>query len=197
LKFGWRRGFDQDMKTQQLLETRRGEILQIARRYGARNVRVFGSVARGDDHSYSDIDFLVELDSDRSLMDLSGLLIDLQNLLQRKIQRQQPKTDHDNKIKRIGDSLLNHVRTMMKDVADTDEVLYFKLNRWIYSRLLQDEISKKRPIKKALWDSGMRSCQKCGKQFESIKGVEIHRINNAEIYSIKNCILLCRPCHQQ
>jgi hypothetical protein len=114
-----------------------------------------------------------------------------------KIQRQQPKTDHDNKIKRIGDSLLNHVRTMMKDVADTDEVLYFKLNRWIYSRLLQDEISKKRPIKKALWDSGMRSCQKCGKQFESIKGVEIHRINNAEIYSVKNCILLCRPCHQQ
>jgi uncharacterized protein len=73
------------MKTQQILENRRSEILRIAGHYGARNVRVFGSVARGDDRIDSDIDFLIDLDSDRSLMDLSGLLIDLQDLLQRKV----------------------------------------------------------------------------------------------------------------
>jgi predicted nucleotidyltransferase len=69
------------MTLQELQSTKRDEILLIAARRGARNIRVFGSVARGDDDAQSDIDFLVDLDPDRSLFDLSGLLIDLEAAL--------------------------------------------------------------------------------------------------------------------
>jgi predicted nucleotidyltransferase len=58
-------------------------ILRIAAQYGARNLRVFGSVARGDDRSESDVDLLVEMDSDRSLLDIVGLNQDLEELLNR------------------------------------------------------------------------------------------------------------------
>jgi predicted nucleotidyltransferase len=64
-----------------LARTRREEIIRLAARHGARNVRVFGSVARGDDSASSDIGLLVELDPDRTLMDLGGLLMELQTLL--------------------------------------------------------------------------------------------------------------------
>jgi len=65
----------------ELRTTKRDEILLIAARRGARNVRVFGSVARGDQDELSDVDFLVDLEPDRSLFDLSGLLIDLEAAL--------------------------------------------------------------------------------------------------------------------
>ena len=63
------------------LRTRRDEILALAARYGAYNVRVFGSVARGDSTSESDIDILVDFADGASLYDLSGLWQDLQQLL--------------------------------------------------------------------------------------------------------------------
>ena len=63
------------------LRSRRSEILATARARGASRVRVFGSVARGDATETSDIDFLVDLDDDRGLFDLGGLLMDLQELL--------------------------------------------------------------------------------------------------------------------
>jgi predicted nucleotidyltransferase len=69
------------MTLQELRTTKRDEILVIAAKRGARNVRVFGSVARGDNDERSDIDFLVDLEPDRSLFDLSGLLIDLEAVL--------------------------------------------------------------------------------------------------------------------
>lgn len=68
-----------------LLKDKRNEILHIAARYGARNVRVFGSVARGEAGPESDIDFLVELEPGRSLFDLGGLLMELQKLLACKV----------------------------------------------------------------------------------------------------------------
>jgi predicted nucleotidyltransferase len=64
-----------------LLKAHRKEILQIAARNGAINVRVFGSVARGDNTPDSDIDFLVNLEAGRSLMDLARLLRELNTLL--------------------------------------------------------------------------------------------------------------------
>jgi hypothetical protein len=67
----------------ELLTAKRAEILRLAAARGARNVRVFGSVARGEDDGASDIDFLVTLDPGRSLFDLGGLLMDLQRLLGR------------------------------------------------------------------------------------------------------------------
>jgi len=70
---------------EQILKQKRQEILKIASRYGARKVRVFGSVIRGEDRPDSDVDFLVELEEGRSLMDLGGLLMDLQSLLGRNV----------------------------------------------------------------------------------------------------------------
>ncbi len=69
----------------ELVQSRRDEILQLAARRGARNVRLFGSVARGNPGPESDVDFLVELEPGRSLLDLGGLLMDLQSLLGRKV----------------------------------------------------------------------------------------------------------------
>ena len=60
---------------------KREEILRVAAVHGAKHVRVFGSVARGEADANSDVDFLVELESDRSLFDLGGLLVDLEELL--------------------------------------------------------------------------------------------------------------------
>jgi uncharacterized protein len=67
------------------LRNRRDEILQVATRHGARHVRIFGSVARGDADERSDVDFLVEMEKGRSLLDLGGLLMDLQDLLGRRV----------------------------------------------------------------------------------------------------------------
>lgn len=69
------------MRAKELLKARREEIMRIAARYGARNVRVFGSVARGDADEASDIDFLVEMEPGRSLFDLGGLQVELEALL--------------------------------------------------------------------------------------------------------------------
>lgn len=69
----------------ELLRQRRYEILKLASQHGARNVRVFGSAARGEADGDSDIDFLVELEPDRTLFDLGALLMDLQDLLGRKV----------------------------------------------------------------------------------------------------------------
>ncbi len=69
------------MRPDQLLKENREEILRIAALHGARNVRVFGSVVRGETGPDSDIDLLVEFDPDRSLMDYGRLIMDLQDLL--------------------------------------------------------------------------------------------------------------------
>jgi len=65
----------------EILRQKREEILRIAAKHGARNVRVFGSVARGEADEKSDVDFLVEFEPGRSLLDHAGLLVDLQRLL--------------------------------------------------------------------------------------------------------------------
>ena len=67
------------------LKSKRDEIIGIATTHGARNLRVFGSVARGDDRPDSDVDLLVDMDSERSLLDLVALGQDLEDLLQRKV----------------------------------------------------------------------------------------------------------------
>jgi hypothetical protein len=69
------------MKLNDRIQGHRQAILGLAQKYGARNVRIFGSVARGDDREDSDIDMLVDLESGRSLLDLGGLLMDLRELL--------------------------------------------------------------------------------------------------------------------
>lgn len=73
------------MDLSKFIEEKRDEILRIAGRHGARHVRVFGSVARGEAESESDVDFLVKMAPDRSLLDLSALAADLEELLGRKV----------------------------------------------------------------------------------------------------------------
>jgi predicted nucleotidyltransferase len=73
------------MGIEELLLEKREEILAIAAKHGAYNVRVFGSVARGEAREDSDIDFLVEIEPCRSLLDRIGLIQDLEDLLGRKI----------------------------------------------------------------------------------------------------------------
>ncbi len=73
------------MGVEDLLKGKREEILRIAAVYGARNVRVFGSVARGEAGPDSDLDLLVEMAPGRSLLDLIAVEQDLEDLLGRKV----------------------------------------------------------------------------------------------------------------
>jgi predicted nucleotidyltransferase len=63
------------------LRGKREEVLRVAARHGAHNLRVFGSAARGEAGPDSDLDILVDVEPGRSLLDLGGLLMDLQELL--------------------------------------------------------------------------------------------------------------------
>ena len=73
------------MGLNQLIREKRPEILKIAARHGAYNLRLFGSVARGEADEASDVDILVELEPTRSLLDLGGFLADMQDLLECKV----------------------------------------------------------------------------------------------------------------
>ena len=73
------------MGTAELIKAKRAEILRLAAQHGARNVRVFGSVARGEARPDSDIDVLVEFEPGRTLLDRIGLMQDLEDLLGRKV----------------------------------------------------------------------------------------------------------------
>ncbi len=73
------------MGVDELVKSKRADILEIATRHGARNVRLFGSVARGEARPDSDIDVLVEFESGRTLLDRIGMIQDLEDLLGRKV----------------------------------------------------------------------------------------------------------------
>ncbi len=68
-----------------LLKDKRSDILRIAAQHGASNVRVFGSIARGEAGSDSDVDFLVEFKKGRGSWYGGGLIVDLEDLLNRKV----------------------------------------------------------------------------------------------------------------
>lgn len=72
------------------LEANRAEILRICYQHGARNVRVFGSFARGEAGSGSDVDFLVDVGPEHSAFFPGGLLMDLEELLGRQVDIVEP-----------------------------------------------------------------------------------------------------------
>jgi len=74
------------MSIQDLVKDRREDILRIAAQYGAQSVRIFGSVARGEARSDSDLDLLVEMAPDRSLLDIIAIQQDLEDMLGCKVQ---------------------------------------------------------------------------------------------------------------
>lgn len=69
------------MITRKSIEKQRRAIMEIARRYGASDIRIFGSIARGDATEFSDMDLIVRFDPGRSLFDHGGLIMDLRDLL--------------------------------------------------------------------------------------------------------------------
>jgi len=73
------------IRTPEFLGEKRDEVLRVAARYGARNVRVFGSVARGEAGPESDLDLLVDLQPGRSLLDHAGLVLELERVFGRKV----------------------------------------------------------------------------------------------------------------
>lgn len=73
------------MNLDELLRAKRQEIIQLASKHGAGHIRVFGSVARGEAGPESDIDLLVDLEPGRSLLDHAALILDLQQLLGRRV----------------------------------------------------------------------------------------------------------------
>jgi hypothetical protein len=101
----------------------------------------------------------------------------------------------DERIKKLGDQVLKHTREAINFASGGDMTLKFKINRWVYARLQLDERKIKENIKDLIWTVGNKKCAKCGKGFETVKGVELHRINASEVYSIDNCQLVCKPCH--
>lgn len=74
------------MGMEQDLSKKRQEIEAIAARHGAFNIRVFGSVIRGEDTPNSDIDFLVDTESRTSSWFPAGLILDLEELLGRRVE---------------------------------------------------------------------------------------------------------------
>lgn len=77
-----------------LLAEKRAEILRIAARHGAYNVRVFGSMARGGAGPASDVDLLVDVQSDHSAFFPGGLVADLEDLLGRRVDVVEPAGLH-------------------------------------------------------------------------------------------------------
>ena len=75
----------QIMSIEEIIHEKSGEIRRIAAKHGAFNVRIFGSVARGDARSDSDLDFLVDMEPGRSLLDLAGLALALEDALGRDV----------------------------------------------------------------------------------------------------------------
>ena len=67
------------------IQNQKGTIIELANRYGIRNIRIFGSFANGDSNENSDLDLLVTMDRNRSLLDRIGFMHDLQDLLHIKV----------------------------------------------------------------------------------------------------------------
>ena len=82
------------MNYREILQAKRADILRIAAQYGARNVRVFGSAARGEEGPSSDVDFLIEFEEGRSVHDLAGLWQELEELLGCKVDVAEPEGLH-------------------------------------------------------------------------------------------------------
>jgi predicted nucleotidyltransferase len=85
-----------------ILINKKAEILAIAKKYGASNIRVFGSCARGNNTSHSDIDFLMDIEQGHSLFHRIQLIQELEDLLGTKIDIAKPENLHS----RIRDQVL-------------------------------------------------------------------------------------------
>ena len=73
------------MSVSNTIKSRREEILEIAKKFGAKNIRVFGSMARGEESPESDLDIIVDMEKGSSLLDIIAIKQDIEELLGRKV----------------------------------------------------------------------------------------------------------------
>ena len=95
-------------RLEDLVRLKRDEILEIARRHGAGNVRVFGSVARGESGPDSDLDLLIDIVGPTTSWFPGGLLVDLEELLGRRVDVVEASALH----RRIRDRVLAEARPL-------------------------------------------------------------------------------------
>ena len=83
------------MICKKILQEKRSEILEIAKNHGASNIRIFGSVARDEATANSDIDFLMDIEPGKNLLDRIALIQDLEDLLGCKVDVAKPEILHE------------------------------------------------------------------------------------------------------
>lgn len=82
------------MKKLEVLMQKKVDILTIAQKYGAKNLRIFGSVARGQESELSDIDILLEMDAQQGLLEQIAFAQALEDLLGCKVDLAEEETLH-------------------------------------------------------------------------------------------------------
>ena len=92
--------------------------------------------------------------------------------------------------------LLERLREDIKQYAGNDPDRWFYANRFIHARLQLDSRAVSDKIKKELFESGAH-CHGCGKKLETLRGIHIHRLDTEKGYSLENCVLAHRKCHQR
>ena len=93
--------------------------------------------------------------------------------------------------------ILEQVRSQIKEVAGGNPDDWFKINRYVYARLLGDE-RKKKPKKVDLFDKQRGLCWICKGRIDKIKDTDTHRIDEKLGYDdVDNVVLVHRSCHQQ
>ncbi|MBW4533267.1 MAG: nucleotidyltransferase family protein [Pleurocapsa minor HA4230-MV1] len=83
------------MNHKEILQAKRSEILDIAQKHGASNIRIFGSVVRNETTTNSDIDFLMDIEPGKNLLDRIALIQDLEDLLGYKVDVAKPEVLHE------------------------------------------------------------------------------------------------------
>lgn len=106
-----------------------------------------------------------------------------------------PNQPKDQRVKHLGDEILNHVRVCLDRECKDDSDFRFLVNRWVHARLQQDYRKGSKRVKKALLENGMAVCQGRGPHNDN-KPLEIHRLDESMGYSEENCIILCNACHK-
>lgn len=100
-------------------------------------------------------------------------------------------------IKESGDSILEKVRNDVKRFSNNNPDRWFKINRWIYSRLQLDERKTKQNIKIKMIKE-RPYCGHCGKKFADTRFIDIHRVDKNKGYSEMNCMLVHNgECHRE
>jgi len=93
--------------------------------------------------------------------------------------------------------ILDQVRSQIKEAVSGNPDDWFKINRYVYARLMQDE-RKKKPKKTVLFDKQKGLCWLCKKRIDNIRDTDTHRRSEKLGYDdINNVVLVHRSCHQQ